>query len=191
MTSAACLEVGPKLKDFSSENSREFERVVRYFEPEPRGEGSESFIVWLLSLFNGCVIPVTQGSSLDLKGVDILLRGTGPTFGIQVKSSPGGMDIFKQKGNLNENILLLWVDTQKPESKRKIFALLFSFLKAQGITLREEVKPTLLKIQKLKKASILSLPIHRNRVSGFSSDELAMLSQLGYIQLKGGEYVIQ
>lgn len=180
----AAVLCGSTLKDYSYISSKAYKKPLKHFNPEPKGEGTEAFVNWLFSLFNGIsYMPVEKGSQLDLAGVDLLFRGSeGPTVGVQVKSSEAGIQHFRSNGTLSESIILIWVNCQSSSSRFKLFLELWELLESYGASLAPEVEAILNLRNKMVDAGINSLPIHRGRVNGVNLDNLKVLMHLGLVK---------
>lgn len=186
--------VGPALKDYSNVASMATDSALKTFEYEPKGEGTEAFVQWVFSLFSGVsVIPTEKGNKLDLMGLDFLFRGqSGPTLGIQVKSSEAGVHHFKNNGDLSESIVLLWVNCKSAESRKELFLSIAEFVQPYGGNLSQQVEELIDKAFNFcNHISLGGIPIDkRGRATGFNSQEVALLLRLGLIVRQGNKYVM-
>lgn len=185
------VRVGAELKDFSNVQAEQL-RTLKSFDPEAKGQTTESFVCNLLSSLFECVLMrVPSGSQLDLMGVDILVRGKGPTLGLQIKSSRVGYEHFlSHPSKFYEEVLVLWVDIQSWESRRAMFLGLFPVLLANGIKPKKFLVELILKRDTFVKKGIKCLPIKHGVVPGFSPDEVHILCAIGLCHMDKGMFVL-
>jgi hypothetical protein len=185
--------VGERLKDFSYVEGRPTQlEPIKWFSTEQIGQTTESFVCNLIThLFNGVVMRVPSGSPLDLKGVDLLVRGKGPTLGLQVKSSKCGYESFLSHPScFYEEVLVTWVDIQSWVSRKALFLGLFPVLKANGILPKRFLIELILKRDKFIKKGIKVLPVRRGVVSGFTCEEVTILCAIGLCHMDKGMFVL-
>ncbi|MEI2418719.1 hypothetical protein V6O07_00450 [Arthrospira platensis SPKY2] len=185
------LYVGSHLKDYSELERSEWNDIIHHYDDiNLKGITTEKYLQWVLSLFDGVLIPTERGSSLDKLGVDILMRGTSLTFGIQIKSSAHGVNFFKDNGKLSEEILLLWVDVKSRESRRNLFKSLLKILPNLGCPLKLEVKELLILRNRFLKANVRNFIITNKGTNGISEEKLRVLLRVGLAYINKGYYII-
>lgn len=187
------VRVGSSLQYFQI-LPHQWERVLATFpsqDTDKVGEGREELSSFLLQLFEVEVINTKKGSRLDLEGIDLILRLKKGDVLIQVKSSPFGVSEFiKKRPLLSEQILIIWVNSKESSSRRRLFKLLVPILLSLGCCLKPEVRNALKYHEGLKKKGVKNLPLVKGRVLGINDNQMDYLIRMGFIELKGGAYVL-
>jgi hypothetical protein len=191
------VRTGATLKDFSDVPSQELKSIKFNTEwlyandPQQIGPKTEGYVRAVLSLFQGVVRKVHSNSPLDKLGVDVLIRGTGKTLGLQIKSSEFYFSEFlAHPSKFYENIIVLWVDIQSWQSRRALFMGLLPILMANGINLKPEIIKIVRKRDMFFKKGIQLLPLQKGAYAGFSSEEIQVLTALGISRIYKGDLVV-
>lgn len=200
------VRTGATLKDFSDVPTQELKSIK--FNPEwfyandplNKGVKTEGYVRAVLSLFQGVVRKVHPNSPLDKLGVDVLVKGTGKTLGLQVKSSEFYFSEFlAHPSKFYENLIVLWVDINDFKSRRAMFYALAPILHSYGIYLKPEVLNVIKKRDALHKKGHSSMSSlkgtrvlhkHRGAYPGFSSKEVQVLTALGISRIYKGDLIL-
>lgn len=191
------VRTGATLKDFSDIPTQELKSIkfnTEWFyanDPKQVGPKTEGYVRAVLSLFQGVIMKVDPNSPLDKLGVDVLVKGTGKTLGLQVKSSEFYFSEFlSHPSKFYENLIVLWVDINDWRSRRAMFYALAPILHSYGIYLKPEVLNMIKKRDALHKKCVRVIHKHRGAYAGFSSEEVQILCALGVSHMNKGDLVI-
>jgi hypothetical protein len=185
--------VGSNIRFFLPEKDNLYTHIVRTYNnnkvEEVKGNGRESYVSWLLSLFEGDVIETNKGSHMDISGVDIALQHKGKEIRFQVKSSEyGALSFIKKDPLFSSRLIVIWVDTTNVRSRKTLFLQLYPVLKSMGICLKCEVIDAIKTRQSLIEKGVYTLPL---RVATNLKSQLELLVRLGLVELKGGTYALK
>jgi len=178
--------VGPALKDCRYIAAKAADKAIRSYSSEPRGEGTEAFFEWMLSLYGVNFWSTRKGNKADILGYDFFLEVKDSVVGIQVKSSQRGVEEFLAKGDLGSSIVLLWVDPLQAQSKKALFKTMPKLLKALGLEARldSQLQSVIDKANALcNHPRIKGIPLVRGKAQGFKDSEISFLKRLGLIGL--------
>ena len=146
----------------------ESELSERWIQRYTLGDETEKLVTKLLNeVFYLTTLVSERLSPCDEEGIDIIIPQQRLVF--QVKSSPAGIQTFKNKEyTLKKFIIPIWVHPYKPESKRALYLHLKEMFKPLNIL----PSGPALRIEKLKQARLLSPNlIGLANIMGFHNEE--------------------